>query len=143
MDMSYSYVNPSLISGQQPAEAFFGYYIGIDGSTGHEKNDADLVPGQIVPSSDLSPAEWWRADRTIADLDLNSDSSGSVSGEERLPYLRNVYLKLLLDQIEIGFGDWDADIGTTESVLREFSQSGQPFSSFVGAFVMSLGVEVR
>ena len=143
MDISYSYVNPSVASAQRPAEEFFEYYIGIGESREYEGNGVDMVPGQMLPSANLSPSEWWRASRTIEDLDLNSDSSSYVSGNERLPYLRNVYLEFLLDQIESEIGDWYDDIDITESRLKEFSQSGQPFSSYIAAFTMSLGIQAR
>ena len=141
MDISYSYVNPSVASAQRPAEEFFEYYIGIGDSREYEGNGVDMVPGQMMPSSNLTASDWWRASRTIEDLDLNSDSNTNTSGDERLPYLRNVYLEFLLDQIESEIGDWYDDIDTTESKLKEFSQSGQPFSSYIAAFTMSLGIQ--
>ena len=97
----------------------------------------------MVPSENISPSDWWRADRTILDLDLNSDFSGSVSGEERLPYLRNVYLETLIIQIDSDDGDLYSDINNTSSILQEFSQPGQPFSSYIAAFAKSLGIQVR
>ena len=143
LDISYSYVNPNLVSDQTPAEEFFEYYIGLGASTGQAGNSDNIVPGQMMPSSNLSASNWWRANRTIEDLDLNSDSNTNTSGNERLPYLRNVYLGFLLDHIESEIGDWYDDIDTTASKLKGFSQSGQPFSSYIAAFTMSLDIQAR
>ena len=141
--LSHSYVNPSLVPGQRPAEEFFDYYVGIGSPTGDTGHNGDLVPGQMLPSSGLSPSDWWKADRTIVDLDLNSDASDSVSGDERLPYLRNVYLETLIVEIESDIGDLYSNMDFTRSVLQEFSERGQPFSSYVAAFARSLGIRVR
>lgn len=137
-DVCYSYISPSLIADQRSAEGFFEYYIGIDGDT-----DDDMAPGQMMPSENLSADEWWRANRTIEDLDLNSDSNSYASGDEPLPYLRSVYIESLLVQIEVEVGDWYDDIDATASILREYSERGQPFSSYVAAFAQSLGVQLR
>lgn len=139
-DESYSYVNPNLVPGQQPADGFFEYHVRIGDVMGRTVNSDDLVPGQMLPSANLSPSDWWRADRTIVDLDLNSDSSDSVSGDERLPYIRNVYLETLIVNIESDFGDLYSNIGAARFVLQELSQPNQPFSSYVAAFARSLGI---
>jgi hypothetical protein len=141
-DSSYSYVNPSVVAREQPAEQFFEYYLGIPESSRYSGGDDVFVPGQIMPSEQLSPNDWWRADRTIVDLDLNSDSNANVSGEERLPYLRNVYLETLIDGIEADLGELNSHIEAVGQILRDFSQPNQPFSSYVAAFTMSLGVQV-
>lgn len=127
-DPRYSYVNPSLIADQKAAEEFFEYYVGID-----EDADDDEAPGQVTPSGNLSPGEWWRANRTIEDLDLNSDYEPVGS---RLPELRTEHLGYVLDEI----GDPAADVNRTATVLREYSGHGQPFSSYVAAFARSLGI---
>ncbi len=142
-DESYSYVNPNHVPGQQPAEAFFQYYTGFGEDVADVDSSLNLVPGQIISSSNLSPSDWWRAFRTIEDLDLNSDSSDSVSGDERLPYIRNVYLETLIVTIESDFGDLCSNIDDARYVLQELSQPNQPFSSYVAAFSRSLGIQVR
>ena len=130
-DARYSYVNPSLIANQQPAEEFFEYYVGIDGDA-----DGDMAPGQMMPSANLSADGWWRANRTIEDLDLNSDYELVGS---RLPELRTEHLDYVLDEI----GDPAADVDRTAMVLSEYSERNQPFSSYVAAFARSLGVQGR
>ena len=92
-----------------------------------------MAPGQVTPSGNLSPGEWWRANRTIEDLDLNSDYEPVGS---RLPELRTEHLGYVLDEI----GDPAADVNRTATVLREYSGHGQPFSSYVAAFARSLGI---
>lgn len=74
-----------------------------------------------MPSTNLSGGDWWKADRTIVDLDLNSDTNDSVSGDERLPYLRNVYLETLITQIESDFGDLHSNIDLTRDIFQELS----------------------
>ncbi len=142
-DESYSYVNPNLVAGQRPPEAFFQYYLGFGEDEGDVANIDDLVPGQIIPSPNQSPSDWWRADRTIEDFDLNSDSNNSGSGDERLPHLRNTYLDELINHIEAAIGDMYADINTARSELNRYTQPDQPFSTYVAAFAGSLGVQVR
>lgn len=142
-DIAYSYINPSLVPDQHPAEGFFEYYTGIANPTGFTGDNDDLIPGQIMPSTSLPAGDWWKADRTIVDLDLNSDANYSVSGDERLPHLRNVYLETLIMQIESDFGDLYSNIDLTRDIFRELSQPGQPFSSYVAAFARSLSVQVR
>ena len=142
-DESYSYVSPNLVLGKQPAEAFFQYYLGFEEDAEVAGNSDGLVPGQMVPSSNLSPGNWWRAYRTIEDLDLNSDSNDNASGDERLPYVRNVYLETLIIGIESDLGDLYSNIDGARYLLQELSQPDQPFSSYVAAFARSLGLQVR
>lgn len=129
---SLNYVNPSLTSNQQPAEDFFDYYV----ETGGETEEDDLVPGQILPSVGSSAADWWMADRTVLDLDLNSDYDQI---DARLPELRTDQLDFVLDQISDPAADWNR----TTTILRRYSQPYQPFSSYVAAFARSLGIQVR
>ena len=136
-DPSYSYVNPNLSSAEPPAEEFFEYYLGFD-DMGPAASMTDLVPGQIVPSPNLSARDWWRAERTIVDLDLNSDSSYVASADERLPHLRNVYLDELINYIETSSGDLYSNINTARAELERYAQPDQPFSSYVSAFVKFL-----
>lgn len=131
--MSYSYVNPNVISDQQPAEVFFEYYVENGDVAG--SNDS-MAPGQVMASPNLSPDDWWRADRTILDLDLNSDYE---QVEARLPELRTDQLDFVLGEI----GDPTADERRTAIVLRQYAQPDQPFSSYVAAFARSLGIQVR
>ena len=133
---SYSYVSPNMVPGERPAEEFFEYYIRIGGADENERNASDPVPGQIMPSANLSPSEWWRANRTIEDLDLNSDYE---LVDDRLPDLRTDQLDYVLEEI----GDPDADMDRTATLLREYSEHGQPFSSYVAAFARSLGIDLR
>ena len=133
LDISYSYVNPSVISDQRPAEAFFKYYVEIGDVAGSSDG---MAPGQIMPSDELSPADWWRADRTILDLDLNSDYE---QVDARLPELRTDQLDFVLDEINDPAEDWDR----TTTILRRYSQPAQPFSSYIAAFARSLGIQVR
>ena len=135
-DRSFSYVNPSLTPDQQQAEEFFEYYIETGDAASHVDDAGDMVPGQVMPSSNLSSSDWWRADRTILDLDLNSDYD---QVDARLPDLRTDQLDFVLDEI----GDLTADVTRTSAVLQQYSQPDQPFSSYVAAFARSLGVQVR
>lgn len=135
-DRSYSYINPSLTPDQQPAEEFFEYHIETGDAASHVDDAEDMVPGQVMPSSNLSSSDWWRADRTILDLDLNSDYE---QVDARLPDLRTDQLDFVIDEI----GDLTGDVTRTSAVLRQYSQPNQPFSSYVAAFARSLGVPVR
>ena len=118
-----AYVNPNAVSGQRPAQEFFEFHLESD----HE--------GQIVAAAHLSVAEWLRAQRTIEDLDLNDDY-GSI--DERLPETRTDHLDFVLLEI----GDLTTDVDRTESLLREFSQPNQPFSSYVAAYAKSMGIQL-
>lgn len=126
---SFSYVNPSATSGQRPAEDFFEYCVETGG-------EADLIPGQVMPSPDLSAADWWIADRTILDLDLNSDYDPV---DARLPELRTDQLDFVLEEISDPAEDWDR----TAEILLQYSRADQPFSSYIAAFARSLGIRVR
>ena len=130
-DDSLSYVNPSLRNGQKPAEEFFEFCIA---------DDADDTAGTMRPSQHLTSGEWWQADRTITDFDLNSDSNAHSIGQERLPYLRNEHLDLVIAHIETELGDLYADIEATRSRLLDFAQPDQPFSSYVAAFARLLDI---
>ena len=130
-DESLSYVNPSLRNVQKPAEEFFDFCIA---------DDAGDTAGTMRPSQYLTPGEWWQADRTIVDFDLNSDSNAYSIGQERLPYLRNEHLDWVIEHIESEIGDLYADLEATRSKLLEFTQPDQPFSSYVAAFARLLGV---
>ena len=116
-----AYVNPNIIAGQRPAHEFFEFY--VDGANG----------GQIVPAAPLPVGERLMAQRTIEDLDLNDDYSRV---DDRLPELRTDRLDFILDEI----GDPAADTEKTATVLREYSQPHQPFSSYVAAFAELLGI---
>ena len=124
------------IGRERPAEEFFEYYIETGDAASHVDDAGDMLPGQVIPSSNLSFSDWWRADRTILDLDLNSDYE---QVDARLPDLRTDQLDFVLDEI----GDLTADVTRTSAVLQQYSQPDQPFSSYVAAFARSLGVQVR
>ena len=137
-DLLFSYINPNLSPDQKPAEDFFEFadLSNIPESDGFPA--VDMVAGQIIPASNLTPSEWWRANLTIQDLDLNSDSNHVASGQERLPLLRKVYLDSLLDFIESKIGDLQTNIDVAADILWEHAQPGNVFSSYVLAFVRSL-----
>lgn len=126
---SLSFVNPSASSDQAPAEDFFDYCMAEDDTN----TDDRMVPGQVMPSGDLSSSDWWRAERTISDLDLNSDY-GQV--DARLTELRTDRLDFVLAEI----GDLSAEGNRAAEMLRKYSQPDQPFSSYVAAFARSLGI---
>ena len=116
-----AYVNPNSIAGARPAQDFFEFYAA--GANG----------GQIVPAAPLPVGDRLMAQRTIEDLDLNDDYSRV---DDRLPELRTDRLDFILDEI----GDPAADTERTATVLREYSQPDQPFSSYVAAFANMLGI---
>ena len=118
------YVEPNLVAGRRPAEEFFAFYFG-------EKNG-----GQITASSLIPLGLQLTAHRTIEDIDLNDDY-GRV--DKRLPELRTDELNYLLDKIEEQFGDPFDDVTSTRRLLADVgTQLGQPFSSFILAYVETL-----
>ena len=113
-----SYVSPNVHLGQPSAENYFAYR---------------LTDGIIVAAETLSPDEWSLAYRTIDDLDLNSDRQAAG---DSLPYLRRERLDFVIDAI----GDPTMDIDRSMSILGAYSQPDQPFSSYIAAYVESLGI---
>ena len=79
------------------------------------------------------------AHRTIEDLDLNDDY-GEV--DKRLPELRTDELDDLLNEVQEQYGDPFDDIDTTQLMLDVARQSGQPFSSFIVAYVDELESQI-
>ena len=75
----------------------------------------------------LSDAEWSKAIRTIADLDLNSDYEAVG---DRLPYLRRERLDFIVTRL----GNPTEDIGQKVAILHEMTRPGQPFSGFLLAY---------
>lgn len=122
------YVDPNLVLGLRPAEEFFAFYLA--GGNG----------GQITANSAILLSERLVAHRTIEDLDLNDDY-GEV--DKRLPELRTDELDDLLNEVQEQYGDPFDDIDTTQLMLDVARQSGQPFSSFIVAYVDELESQIN
>ncbi len=114
------YVNPNAIEGRRPANEFF---------------DFDLDTGEIVPATGLDYTAGWVASRTIRDIDLND----SQLGENDPAHLLNLRLarKILLDTLiqQIRTGAYEES--EARGIVTGFARLGQPFSSFVGAYLAS------
>jgi uncharacterized protein (TIGR02646 family) len=113
IDPTFAYVNPNADPNRRPAEQFFEF---------------DLNVGVMMPSVVLNPSEWWIADKTIYDLDLNSDYQPVG---DRLPYLRRERLDFVIQAISDPAAGFDANV----NLMLEFMLPDKPFSSFVTAYV--------
>lgn len=116
-----AYVNPNAVAGHRDVQEFFGFYFQDDNR------------GQILASEHTSSEEWSMAHRTIEDLDLNSDYEHI---DARLPELRTDQLDFVLDEI----GDPSADLDRAISILWQYSQRHQPFSSYIAAYAKFLEI---
>ena len=102
------YVNPNEIQGQRPAQEFF---------------DFDVITGRVAPTDRLAQEEWSIANRTIWDMELNSNFLCN-SRLERLDWLIE-----RLDTIN----DFDEKL----NVMLRFMLPQMPFSRFIHAYVTS------
>ncbi len=115
------YVSPNATPGQRSASEFFSY--GID-------------TGEIMPSAQLPRIEWSTARRTIRDIDLNDRNLGE-NDPNHLWRLRRAYLDLLRTAINNVQDDVLAAV-----IIRDFTLSDSPFSSFILAYVGTLGLDL-
>ena len=102
------YVSPNEIEGQRPAQEFF---------------DFDVNNGGVTPSERLVPAEWSIANRTIWDMDLDSND---------LRNLRLTRLSWLIEELNT-LENFDERV----NVMFRFMLPGMPFSAFIRAYVSS------
>lgn len=114
------YVSPNATDGQPSASEFFSY---------------DVDTGEIMPLGQLPPIEWSMARRTIRDIDLNDRQLGE-NDPKHLWRLRRAHLDLLREAVNAEDDDVLALL-----IIREFILPDSPFSSFVLAYVETLGHE--
>ena len=114
------YVSPNASAVQRSATGFFAF---------------DIDTGQITPSAQLPPDEWSMARRTIRDIDLN-DSNLGENDPNHLWRLRRAQLDLLTTAVNDVSDDTLLVLLIQELILPD-----SPFSSFVLAYVETLGHE--
>ena len=88
-----------------------------------------------MPSNRLKYLEWSMARRTIRDIDLN-DSNLGENDPNHLWRLRRNHLDLLRMAVN---DERDDDLAV--AIIREFALPDSPFSSFILAYVATLGEE--
>ena len=112
------YVSPNAAAGQRSASEFFSY---------------DVDTGEILPSSQLPPLQWSMARRTIRDVDLN-DSQLGENDSNHLWRLRRAQLDMLRTAVN------DAEDDNLAILLvQEFTLPDSPFSSFMVAYIKTIG----
>ena len=114
------YVSPNASAKQRPASDFFSY---------------DFDTGEIMPSDQLSSIEWSVARRTITDIDLN-DSQFVENDPNHLWRQRRAQLDLLREAANA-----QEDDGLAAMIIQDLMLPDSPFSSFVRAYVGTLGAE--
>ena len=113
------YVSPNAAAGQRSASEFFSY---------------DVDTGEILPSSRLPPLQWSMARRTIRDIDLN-DSQLGENDPNHLWRLRRAQLDMMRTAVNAAEDDNLAIL-----LVQEFTLPDSPFSSFMVAYVETIGI---